>query len=259
MAARGSRRALVALPPTRADLAVARTVVRIADPTVERALRVVTWLADEKIVLTGAVLFWVYARLGSRKPALAPEADRMLCCAALAGALPHLFKRLVDRKRPDRAVVHGRRHGIPRSGNAWNSFPSGHALHLGAVAGSIRRLAPKRFRPLVWPVAAALAASRIMLLAHYPSDVAAGLAMGVLIDRTVGRISRWADRVLFARQTDSPRRPAPSTSTGNSSAPAPERRPSRASYAGACGKPEGVVTDAASSASVTSCVHLRAS
>ena len=149
-------------------------------------LQVATWLADEKIVLGVTVLFWTYIRL-SRRTDLARLADQMLCCVALAGILPHLVKRLVDRKRPDRVVVHGRRHGIPRSGNAWNSFPSGHALHLGAIVGSLTRLSPDRFRILVWPSITALVATRIMLLAHYVSDVVAGLVLGAAIDKLVGR------------------------------------------------------------------------
>jgi membrane-associated phospholipid phosphatase len=150
-------------------------------------LQVVTWLADEKIVLGATVLFWTYTRL-SRRTDLARPAEQMLCCVALAGILPHLVKRLVDRKRPDRVVVHGRRHGIPRSGNAWDSFPSGHALHLGAIVGSLTRLCPHRFRILVWPSITALVATRIMLLAHYVSDVAVGLVLGAAIDKLVGRL-----------------------------------------------------------------------
>jgi membrane-associated phospholipid phosphatase len=42
----------------------------------------------------------------------------------------------------------------------------------------------------------ALAASRILLLAHYPSDVAAGLALGVALDKSMGRVS-GASRAFF--------------------------------------------------------------
>jgi membrane-associated phospholipid phosphatase len=183
-----SHRGLITLPPTRWDLVLSRACARAAKPEIERTLRVVTWLADEKIVLGATLLFWTYARLCRRDIEIARRADHMLWCVALAGVLPHLFKRLVDRKRPDRAVVHGRRHGIPRSGNAWDSFPSGHALHLGAIAGSVARFCPNSFRRLVWPSIAALAATRILLLAHYLSDVVAGLALGAALDWVVGRL-----------------------------------------------------------------------
>ena len=185
---RMSHRGLITLPPTRWDLVLSRACAREATPEIERTLRVVTWLADEKIVLGATLLFWTYVRLSRRDIEIVRRADHMLCSVALAGMLPHLFKRLIDRKRPDRVVVHGRRQGIPRSGNAWDSFPSGHALHLGAIAGSVVRFCPHRFRRLVWPSIIALAATRILLLAHYLSDVVTGLAVGVALDRVVGRL-----------------------------------------------------------------------
>jgi len=111
----------------------------------------------------------------------------------------HLFKRLVRRRRPDRSIGAGRRRGIPRSGNAWDSFPSGHALHLGAIAGTLCRLVPPRLRPLVWPGVISLASSRVLLLAHYPSDVAAGLLMGAFLDKALAPIAA-VDRASTPRR-----------------------------------------------------------
>ena len=60
------------------------------------------------------------------------------------------------------------------------SFPSGHTLH--AVAFSIVAIA---FYPvLAWllvPFTLLVAASRVVLGLHYPSDVAAGAALGARI------------------------------------------------------------------------------
>src|SRR6185437_4331232 len=106
----------------------------------------------------------------------------------------HLLERFVDRERPDRRVVHGWRHGIPRSGNKWDSFPSGHAVQLGALATLGCRLAGRRVRPLLWPAALVLAVTRIVLLAHYASDVAAGLLLGALVGRTAAAALRDLDR-----------------------------------------------------------------
>ena len=112
----------------------------------------------------------------------------MLCSVAIAGIVPHLVKRLVARERPNRTRVRVPRHGVPKSGHAWDSFPSGHAVHVGALAQSAMRFAPDSVRPFVWPGAAALAGTRIVLLAHYLSDVLAGLALGVTIDGLVARL-----------------------------------------------------------------------
>jgi undecaprenyl-diphosphatase len=113
----------------------------------------------------------------------------MLLSVGIAGLLPHLFKRVIDRTRPDRTVVHGRRRGIPRSGNAHNSFPSGHALHIGAIAGPLLRVTPPNGRPVVLAGLGALALTRVLLLAHYVSDVAAGLLLGAGIGSAVTRLT----------------------------------------------------------------------
>jgi membrane-associated phospholipid phosphatase len=80
----------------------------------------------------------------------------------------------VRRERPNRALVRRYHAHVARLGNAWDSFPSGHAMHLSAIAASARRLVPRRWRPMLTGGLAALAATRVMLLTHYPSDVAAG-------------------------------------------------------------------------------------
>ncbi|MBV9523413.1 MAG: phosphatase PAP2 family protein [Alphaproteobacteria bacterium] len=187
--------ALLHLPPTRPDLAVARAVARRATKPIERTLGVVTWLADEKVLLAASLAVWAYCRFGLRSPPARRCGDQIICSTAVAAALPHVAKRFVDRERPDRRVVGAHRHGIPRSGNRWDSFPSGHAVHLGALAATISRLGPPRLRPLVWSVAAMLAATRILLLAHWPSDVAAGLALGVGLDRGVGKALGRLERI----------------------------------------------------------------
>jgi hypothetical protein len=92
---------------------------------------------------------------------------------------------------PDR-TIRGPRNGIPYSGDAWDSFPSGHAIHLGAMAPSAARLAPKSLRQLIWPTVFCLASTRTLILAHYPSDVAAGLAIGLATNKSVeAALRRW--------------------------------------------------------------------
>jgi undecaprenyl-diphosphatase len=60
------------------------------------------------------------------------------------------------------------------------SFPSGHTLH----AVSFTWLAVERFPELAWiliPLTAMIAASRLVLGLHYPSDVLAGGAIGATL------------------------------------------------------------------------------
>src|SRR3954447_23167574 len=133
-----SRQAPIRLPPSSADLAVARFCKRRAFPAEERTLRALTVLADEKAVVAGTLLYWAYSRFGRLRPRTKREADHMACSVMVATILPHLLKHLFARERPNRAVMRGRaRRGSPRSGGAWNPFPSGHAINIGAIAAPL--------------------------------------------------------------------------------------------------------------------------
>lgn len=72
------------------------------------------------------------------------------------------------------------------------SFPSGHALHAFAYAMLLSYHYPV-IAAAVWSFAALVAASRVVLGLHYPSDVAAGAAVGLL--SAFGVLRLWA---LFA-------------------------------------------------------------
>jgi undecaprenyl-diphosphatase len=183
----------IKLPPSRADLAAAHACLRAVSPAVEQPLRVITWLADEKILLAATTAFWAMTRFSSSQP-VRREADQMLCSVLIAGAMPHLCKYLVCRERPNRALAPRVDRRVPRLGNAWDSFPSGHAVHVSAIEASVRRLLPRRWRPVLTGGFGALAASRVLLLAHYPSDVIAGWGIGALINKAVGTAFRRAHR-----------------------------------------------------------------
>lgn len=60
------------------------------------------------------------------------------------------------------------------------SFPSGHTLHAVATAVVVGELVSGS-GVLLWPLAVAIALSRVVLGLHYPSDVAAGAALGCAI------------------------------------------------------------------------------
>jgi hypothetical protein len=107
---------------------------------------------------------------------------------AATAILPHLLKRVIDRERPDRQMIHGRRHGIPRSGKPYDAFPSGHAMHVGAVASAASWASPKS-APVAWGLGGLVAATRIVLLAHWTTDVVAGLVIGALVERCLRPLS----------------------------------------------------------------------
>jgi Membrane-associated phospholipid phosphatase len=59
------------------------------------------------------------------------------------------------------------------------SFPSGHTCASFAAAGVYWRMMPKKYAVLLLILAALIACSRLYVGVHYPSDVLAGLAIGL--------------------------------------------------------------------------------
>jgi undecaprenyl-diphosphatase len=179
------------LPPARADIATSRAIRRHATPIVENAGKALTLMADEKPLLAGALLYWLYSRGASPSPRQRADADHLLACVAVSAAMPHLLKLFINRQRPDRKLMHGLpRHGIPHSGDPEASFPSGHAMHLGAIAAALTRTTKPPLPAFAWLAAAGLSVTRLLLLAHYLSDVLGGLAIGAAIEPFIARFTK---------------------------------------------------------------------
>jgi membrane-associated phospholipid phosphatase len=170
----------VTVRPTDADVAIARAIARNAGPAPERLARAVTWGADEKVLLALTAIGWIASR--SAGEPVRRAANHAVLVAAAASLLPHGMKRLVDQTRPDRTTVVGHLHGISFSGKREDAFPSGHALHMGALASAASAL-PAGPRWVIRMVAIGLSLTRVAVLAHWASDVAAGFAVGMALER----------------------------------------------------------------------------
>lgn len=96
-----------------------------------------------------------------------------------ASALVHLLKTLIGRARPEMLAELGAYSLTPFTGNTvFESFPSGHSAAVGSFFGAFALLVP-RLRPLFLAGALLIGMSRVIVGAHYPSDVAAGLLVGL--------------------------------------------------------------------------------
>ncbi|WFU38955.1 phosphatase PAP2 family protein [Bradyrhizobium sp. CB82] len=172
--------ALVTVKPTRIDIAIADEIATYANPGMEEAAQALTWGADEHVLLALATAGWLYA--WTRRPAARPIANHVLAVSLVTAVLPHILKSIFDQTRPDRLTVRGHRRGIPISGKSRDAFPSGHAVHMGALA-SAAGLLPRGPRRALRTVAVGLSLTRIVLLAHWASDVVAGFALGAAVER----------------------------------------------------------------------------
>jgi membrane-associated phospholipid phosphatase len=172
--------ALFTVRPTNIDKRIARQVASHTDRRTERLAGAMTWGADEHVLLALAAAGWLVTRqMGERERRIGTH---FLACSCSTALMPHLIKLLVDQERPDRLTIEGHLFGVPLSGNAEDAFPSGHALHVGGLA-SAATLLPPRFRNAIWAAGALLVTTRIVLLAHWFTDVLAGLAFGVCLER----------------------------------------------------------------------------
>jgi undecaprenyl-diphosphatase len=172
--------ALVTVKPTKPDLLIARIVARNTSHRAERVSRGLTWGADEKILLALAVAGWVATR--GRSEQLQRVGNHALLVTVAASLIPHGLKSVFDQTRPDRTTVLGHLHGVSFSGKRKDAFPSGHALHMGALASAAGTLPPLP-RRAIRTVAIGLSLTRIVVLAHWASDVVAGFALGAFMER----------------------------------------------------------------------------
>ena len=130
----------ITIRPTGSDVAIAHAIARDTGPLPDEIARALTWGADEKVLLVLAAIGWLASR-GRGKP-LQEAGNHALLVTIAASLLPHGLKILFNQTRPDRRTVIGHVHGISFSGKREDAFPSGHALHMGALASAAGRSPP---------------------------------------------------------------------------------------------------------------------
>jgi undecaprenyl-diphosphatase len=112
----------------------------------------------------------------------------LLLTVASSGLLANALKYGIGRGRPAFFADHGAYHLEPFAmTSVLAGFPSGHATTTGAVATLLLLLFPK-WRYAIAPAALWLAWTRVVLNAHYPSDVIAGLGLGAAVTLVIARL-----------------------------------------------------------------------
>ncbi|UAK25717.1 phosphatase PAP2 family protein [Sphingomonas nostoxanthinifaciens] len=178
--------------PERADVKVAQKLAPARKSPVVRALGTLSELADQPQLNTICVAtLGVGLITGNRR--MAKAGFRMLVTQLLSTRLKGLIKHSVDRTRP-KAVAEGRnyeRHAGSDGASEMNSFPSGHTAGAVAVARAFVREYPEHSLA-AYAGAAAVGLIQVPRSKHYPSDVAAGMVVGLLADGLVsGAVTRW--------------------------------------------------------------------
>jgi undecaprenyl-diphosphatase len=149
-----------------ADAEIRDALLSVASPPVVSTMRVVNAAGDWRVLLPGTLLLLAL-----------PRARRhwwLWALLMLAGTvLPDGFKLLIGRPRPDAASL---------------GFPSGHAAAAATFFGAVAYLAgsfPGRACQLArlgaFILIALVGVARVVLRAHWPSDVVGGIALGLAL------------------------------------------------------------------------------
>ena len=145
----------------------------VRNPVLDKMMIFITSLGDGGMIWIAATILL-----------LIPKKTRKIGCmsaAALLGSLVinnHLIKNLVQRPRPfvtftDLQII------IPTPSEF--SFPSGHTSSSFAAAAVFYRHLPKKLGLPSVILAGLIGFSRLYVGVHYPTDVIAGVAMGILL------------------------------------------------------------------------------
>ncbi len=156
------------------------------------ATRFITTLGESQYILVPALLLMAALRKAqASKPFIA--ARNSFACVAATGILVQIPKYLFGRARP-KALWNSGLDGF--YGITWDSsltaFPSGHTATAVAFALALSAIFPKARAPL-FLYACFVAASRIVLLQHYPSDVIGASLVAFLV--TIPLAKRLSSRV----------------------------------------------------------------
>jgi membrane-associated phospholipid phosphatase len=175
--------------------AVALSMLFFDAPTREFASQLPAWLIDDAYEITDfGRSGWILVPLGTVIVMITLFASRALdamsrallaavvvrlgfafIAVGLPGIVSTLSKRWIGRVRPSAAGPFAYEPFSWRP--EYASFPSGHATTAFAALVAFGLVFP-RIRPVLWLYALLVGASRVIVSAHYPSDVIAGAAFG---------------------------------------------------------------------------------
>ena len=151
-------------------------------------VRALSWLSEigdqpQMRTISAGLLFVGIARRDRR---MASAGARMFLAHELATATKNFVKKRVDRSRPRSAA--DREELKPSPGRSEEkedtSFPSGHSAGAAAVARALTREYPEHSAPAL-AAAGGVALAQIPRCAHYPTDVGAGIAVGLAAEAVV--------------------------------------------------------------------------
>lgn len=168
--------------PEKVDIKVAHAAAPMRETLAVRALGRASEIADQPPLISLCAATFA-AGLILRNGRLARAGGRMLAAELLATKFKDLIKNEVDRTRPS-VLANGGRYEAEQGDDhrsAMSSFPSGHTAGAVAVARAYAREYPEHAAP-AYAAAASIGAIQIPRCKHYPTDIGAGVIVGLVAE-----------------------------------------------------------------------------
>ncbi len=152
---------------------------RNLNPQLRSFFGVITELGQSTWYLGGALLGFFYFRYVCKNISLARRALFLFVAIAGSGIIVNIFRFLAGRYRPEMLFAQGA-YGFEffQIKSTALSFPSGHATTAFALA-MVLIIFWRRFWPFFMCLAILIAASRVIITAHFLSDIVAGAYVGM--------------------------------------------------------------------------------
>ncbi len=152
-----------------------------ADYRIKEIFELITRLGVSTPYLVAAFAGFIFFRFIKRNEILANAAVFLFIAVALSGLANDLIKVLVGRSRPGLLFTQGIYGFKPLTHQYYYaSFPSGHANTIAALCYGLS-VVTARFKYIWLIIALAVMASRVIVGAHFPSDVIFGAYLGVVV------------------------------------------------------------------------------
>jgi len=157
-------------------------------PEIVAVFKRITVLGSSTPYLIGLAVLYPILRFSLGRAVTAKRGLFVFSAIAISGLSVDLLKGILARWRPKAFFTEPMQYGFAffKTGYEHNSFPSGHATTAWALACALTLLYP-RWRVLWVGAAALVAASRVIVGAHYPGDVLAGAWFGVVVSLALSR------------------------------------------------------------------------
>lgn len=179
------------------EVGLSGLIARVRKTPAVRTAAKVAKLGDQEPLYAMAALL-TGAGVGLGRPELIRAGLRMTAAIGVADALKSLVKKGVARSRPNTVIEEDRyvlNSGAGDHGKAEQSFPSGHVACSLAAGLALSRVEPG-IAPAVGLAVTGLSVTRVLEGAHWPSDVAAGLVIGLAADAITAAVFHQLEPAL---------------------------------------------------------------